>query len=115
MNTQNNAPTPEELQKKLQEFMKTQYGDKVVFANVAPQAETAQAGESGPETKEKTYSFEFDFKPKDIKAYLDRFVIQQDEAKKVLSIAVCDHYNHVKAVERGEAKGEYNKQNVIIL
>src|SRR5256886_11458444 len=36
--------------------------------------------------------FEFNFLPRDIKAHLDRFVIKQDEAKKVLAIAVCDHY-----------------------
>jgi ATP-dependent protease Clp ATPase subunit len=37
--------------------------------------------------------FEFNFLPRDIKAHLDRFVIKQEEAKKVLAIAVCDHYN----------------------
>ncbi|MSR65015.1 MAG: AAA family ATPase [Verrucomicrobiae bacterium] len=115
MSISNNTPSPEELQKKLQEFMKTQYGDKVVIAAAAPQAETAQTGETGPEQKEKAYDFEFDFKPKDIKAHLDRFVIKQDDAKKVLSIAVCDHYNHVKMVESDKAKGEYNKQNVILI
>ena len=40
--------------------------------------------------------FEFNNIPRDIKAHLDRFVIRQDEAKKALSIAVCDHYNHAK-------------------
>ena len=115
MNASNSVPNPEELQRKLQEFMKSQYGDKVVFANVAPQTEAAQTNETTTDTKEKTYNFEFDFKPRDIKIYLDRFVIQQDEAKKVLSIAVCDHYNHVKRVENGKASGEYTKQNVVLL
>jgi len=52
--------------------------------------------------------------PRDIKAHLDRFVIKQDEAKKVLSIAVCDHYNHVNHVRQlekeradGAAETEY--------
>ena len=35
--------------------------------------------------------FKFDYKPKDVKVYLDRFVIKQDVAKKVLSVALCDH------------------------
>lgn len=38
----------------------------------------------------------FDRKPEDVKAHLDRFVIGQDEAKKALAVAVCDHYNHVR-------------------
>jgi endopeptidase Clp ATP-binding regulatory subunit ClpX len=63
--------------------------------------------------------FIFDKIPRDIKAHLDRFVIQQDEAKKVLSIAVCDHYNHINhlrslAAEEGRAL-EYVKQNVILI
>merc|ERR1712137_1040281 len=54
----------------------------------------------------------------DIKAHLDRFVIRQDEAKKALSIAVCDHYNHVKtlkAQEEEEDKVELQKQNVMVV
>src|SRR5207249_8932160 len=53
------------------------------------------------------------------KAHLDRFVIKQDEAKKVLAIAVCDHYNHVKAlaapVNADGRTPEYVKQNVVLI
>ena len=38
----------------------------------------------------------FNLKPREIRDYLDRYVIQQAEAKKVLSVAICDHYNHVR-------------------
>ena len=38
----------------------------------------------------------FDRRPKEIRDYLDRFVIKQEQAKRVLSVAVCDHYNHVR-------------------
>ncbi len=62
------------------------------------------------------------FLPRDIKAHLDRFVIQQDEAKKVLSIAVCDHYNHAKYLRKLQKENaaraeetEYAKQNVILV
>ena len=40
--------------------------------------------------------FDFSYKPRDVKSHLDRFVIKQDEAKKVLSVALCDHYNQVR-------------------
>ena len=39
---------------------------------------------------------EFNLKPREIRDYLDRFVIKQDEAKKVLTVALCDHYHHVR-------------------
>ena len=81
--------------------MKTNFGDKVSFATFA-QPNTAEAeGDEKPPTEPRD-GFAFDFLPRDIKAHLDRFVIKQDEAKKVLSIAVCDHYNHVNYLRRLE-------------
>ena len=65
---------------------------------------------------------EFNYKPRDIKTHLDRFVIRQDDAKKALAIAVCDHYNHAKhllSLEREDPEAaktiERQKQNVIVL
>lgn len=59
----------------------------------------------------------FHLKPRDVKDYLDRFVIRQDEAKRAMAVAVCDHYNHVRrCLEKPEAKDHpYAKQNVILL
>src|SRR3712207_3122590 len=94
-------PSPEELRSKLSEFMKTNFGDKVSFATFT-QPDAAEAeGEEKPQ-KRSNDEFAFNFLPRDIKAHLDRFVIKQDEAKKVLSIAVCDHYNHVNYLRRLE-------------
>ncbi len=36
-------------------------------------------------------------KPEEIKAFLDEYVIGQDEAKKVLSVAVYNHYKRIYA------------------
>lgn len=60
---------------------------------------------------------EFRLKPRDIRNHLDRFVIRQDEAKKVLSVAICDHYNHVRrCIENPEIQeGERAKHNIILL
>lgn len=111
-------PSPEELKSKLTEFMKSNFGDRIAFTSVA-QPDVAETGEKAP--PEEAEEFEFNFLPRDIKAHLDRFVIKQDEAKKVLSIAVCDHYNHVNYVRRlekenaGTNETEYAKQNVILV
>jgi ATP-dependent Clp protease ATP-binding subunit ClpX len=56
----------------------------------------------------------FNLKPKEIKKYLDRFIIKQDEAKKVLSIAICDHYNHIKDCHKNNDNKHYSKQNIVI-
>ena len=90
-------PSPEELKAKISEFMKQNFGDRVAFTTFTqPEPESAETGgEEKPDKIDKD-DFVFNFLPRDIKAHLDRFVIKQDEAKKVLSIAVCDHYNHAK-------------------
>src|SRR3954462_622345 len=115
-------PSPEELKAKLSEFMKTNFGDKVAFTTYTePEAAQAPTEEKPPQPTSDE-PFVFDFLPRDIKAHLDRFVIQQDEAKKVLSIAVCDHYNHANYLRRLEREDptraeeiEYIKQNVILV
>ena len=59
----------------------------------------------------------FNLKPRDIRDYLDRYVIQQAEAKKVLAVAICDHYNHVRQCLENPTLRErdYAKQNIILL
>ena len=59
--------------------------------------------------------FSFDRKPRDVKAYLDRFVIKQEEAKKVLSVALCDHYHHVRLARESKDQPNYSKQNIILV
>jgi ATP-dependent Clp protease ATP-binding subunit ClpX len=76
-------PSPEELKSKLTEFMKSNFGDRIAFTSVA-QPDMAETGEKAP--PEEAEEFEFNFLPRDIKAHLDRFVIKQDEAKKLRSL-----------------------------
>jgi len=116
-----NFPTPEELQKKLSDFMKAQFGNQVsVTTDIG--AMPADSGERGDSPRKSEEAFEFRYLPRDIKAHLDRYVIRQDDAKRVLAIAVCDHYNNVnymrkleKEDEKKARETEYTKQNVILL
>ncbi len=52
-------------------------------------------------------------KPQEIKAYLDDYVIGQDEAKKVLSVAVYNHYKRLLAPK--DLGVELQKSNVMML
>lgn len=55
-------------------------------------------------------------KPKEMKAYLDRYVISQDEAKKVLSVAVYNHYKRIAhAKSKGEEDGLIQKSNILLM
>ena len=52
-------------------------------------------------------------KPKEIKAFLDEYVIGQDDAKKVLSVAVYNHYKRITAAASSDV--ELQKSNILML
>jgi ATP-dependent Clp protease ATP-binding subunit ClpX len=53
-------------------------------------------------------------KPKEIKAYLDQYVIGQDEAKRYLSVAVYNHYKRLQQPS-GADEVEIEKSNIIMV
>ncbi|KAJ8611295.1 hypothetical protein CTAYLR_004175 [Chrysophaeum taylorii] len=59
----------------------------------------------------------FDLRPREVREHLDRFVVRQDEAKKVLSVAICDHYNVVRrcVADEREREADYSKPNILLL
>src|SRR2546422_1149874 len=104
-------PSPEEFQRQLSEFVRQHFQSAR-----GPAAETeSPAAPETPEGKGKAAPFEFKYKPREVKAHLDRFVIKQDEAKKVLSVALCDHYHHVRLALDGKETPNYAKQNIILV
>lgn len=86
-----------------------------------------QGRESGQEKRRKSNSTTFNFqqipKPKDIKLYLDDHVVGQDEAKKVLSVAVYNHYKRLSFLQSGNSgkkptgddQVELQKSNILLI
>jgi len=56
-------------------------------------------------------------KPAEIKKYLDQYVIGQEEAKRVLSVAVYNHYKRITQPpsKKGEEEIEIEKSNIVIV
>lgn len=104
----------------LQNFLK---GANIQFIPFGGDAESrSRADESAPEQKTSAEDLlkrvrEFNLKPREVKDYLDRFVIKQDEAKKVLSVAICDHYNYVRECLDHPEQSEKNhvKSNILLM
>lgn len=56
-------------------------------------------------------------KPHEIKAYLDEYIVGQDDAKKVLSVAVYNHYKRLKHNKNSDLKNnvEIQKSNILLV
>jgi len=54
-------------------------------------------------------------KPKEIKGILDEYVIGQERAKKVLSVAVYNHYKRVFMKKEGKEEIELQKSNILFI
>ena len=56
-------------------------------------------------------------KPAELKNELDKYIVGQDEAKKVLSVAVYNHYKRINNMAAGQTDGdvEIEKSNILLL
>lgn len=54
-------------------------------------------------------------KPAEIKAFLDQYVIGQDDAKKFLSVAVYNHYKRLMHTEKEASQIEIDKSNIVLV
>ncbi len=117
----NKIPTQEELQEDLAEFLRQKYGDSVqlgVQVHGQGERETeVEPPESGDHEELKRRILAFDMTPKEVKGYLDRFVIGQEDAKRGVAISICDHYNHIRECDRDPdvKDADYSKQNVLMV
>jgi len=115
INSGPNWPNPDELRKDMEEFFSKKYGDRVKLGVLNTEPDQARTADEGTEIQDAPLDIHFDYLPRDIKKYLDRFVVKQDEAKKVLATTICDHYNHIRRCSAKGACKEYSKQNIIML
>jgi endopeptidase Clp ATP-binding regulatory subunit ClpX len=111
-----------EIQKDLSDYLTKKYGRRIQFAGFAPIPEPAgEKVDDGEKEKEPGLAaIHFDMKPEELKAYLDEYLVKQDDAKEVLATKVCTHFNRIKAFETNrrhkpqESVGEI-KNNIIMI
>ncbi|MCP4203866.1 MAG: ATP-dependent Clp protease ATP-binding subunit ClpX [bacterium] len=54
-------------------------------------------------------------KPKEIKAFLEDYVIGQQQAKKKLAVAVYNHYKRIEFAEKARGEVELQKSNILLI
>ncbi len=88
--------------------------------SAGPRVAPTQPKDAGPEAPAEGApgagdTWDFHHKPRDVRDYLNRFVIRQEEAKRVLSVALCDHYHAVRLALQGREPANYSKQNILLM
>ena len=119
----NKIPSPEEIRKEFEKVIREKFGQSVQFhTEVAvprsvSKARTIRRDDHEEDEDSPLKKIKFNYTPKQVKAHLDKNIIHQTEAKKALSIAICDHYNHVLDCIHNKQKDNFNyaKQNVLML
>ena len=97
------VPGQKELEKELSDYLSKKYGAriKIVSPLMLPKA-GEEKGEEKASASDAVDKIKFDMKPEDLEAYLDEYVIKQDEAKAILATKVCTHFNRIKHERRGK-------------
>lgn len=109
-------PNPAEIQKEFQELIRKKFGNAVQVVTVDAMNPMQDIG--GPREEQKAppkKDFKFTHTPKQIVDHLNETIIGQEEAKRSLALAVCDHYRHIEAEQNGDKAVNYQKQNVLLL
>ncbi|MDY6825523.1 MAG: AAA family ATPase [Thermodesulfobacteriota bacterium] len=89
-----NIPDPKKVEKEIGDFLHEKYGDNIKLVTPIRAAEYDETGGEPHETKKP--DIQFDLKPEALVAYLDQFIIRQEDAKKILSTKICTHFNRIK-------------------
>ena len=115
-------PSQKELERELSDYLSKKYGDriKIITPFVFPKGEREETETKSKDSKGAASKINFNLKPEELEAYLDEYVIQQDEAKAVLATKICTHFNRIKYWEQqdrhngSEAVGMI-KNNIIMI
>ncbi len=97
-NNTTNLPSHRDIEKDISDYLSKKYGDrvKIIGFHAQPELEIDSTITADQPVKKKNTYFDFDIKPEELCAYLDEYVICQDEAKAILSTKICTHFNRIR-------------------
>ena len=116
------VPDQKELEKELSDYLSKKYGAqvKIVSPMMLPKAAEQKVEGETTAPSEAVDNIQFDMKPEELEAYLNEYVIKQDEAKAILATKVCTHFNRIKHERQSEKSQDPTvvgriKNNIIMI
>jgi ATP-dependent Clp protease ATP-binding subunit ClpX len=117
------VPDQKELEKELNEYLGKKYGDRIrlVVPMLFPKPQTEEVLKEEKELdEEKKSKINFDLKPEELEAFLNDYIIRQEEAKEILATKICTHFNRIKFTEMTKGRNRYEgvghiKNNILMI
>jgi endopeptidase Clp ATP-binding regulatory subunit ClpX len=102
-------PSQKEIEKDISNYLTKKYGERIKIIGIHAQPEVADSTVIDKKSAPGTITRNFSIKPEELNAYLDEYVIRQDDAKAVLSTKICTHFNRIR---HALAHPEHKEQGV---
>jgi endopeptidase Clp ATP-binding regulatory subunit ClpX len=116
------VPDQKDLEKELNEYLGKKYGDRIrlVVPMLFPKPEAEEVSKEEKELGEGKKKIQFDLKPEELEAFLNDYIIRQDEAKEILATKICTHFNRIKFTEMTRGRNRYEgvghiKNNILMI
>jgi len=116
------VPDQKELEKELNDYLGKKYGDRIrlVVPMLFPKTQTEEVSKEEKEQGETKKKIHFDLKPEELEAFLNDYIIRQDEAKEILATKICTHFNRIKFTEMTKGRNRYEgvghiKNNILMI
>ena len=115
-------PDQKELEKELNEYLGKKYGDRIrlVVPMLFPKAQTEEVSKEEKEVGGEKSKIHFDMKPEELEAFLNDYIVRQDEAKEILATKICTHFNRIRFTEHTKGRNRYDgvghiKNNILMI
>jgi len=116
------VPDQKELEKELNEYLGKKYGDRIrlVVPMLFPKPQAEEVSKEEKEQGEGKKKIHFDLKPEELEAFLNDYIIRQEEAKEILATKICTHFNRIKFTEMTKGRNRYEgvghiKNNILMI
>jgi endopeptidase Clp ATP-binding regulatory subunit ClpX len=116
------VPDQKELEKELNEYLGKKYGDRIrlVVPMLFPKPQTEEVSKEEKGIGEGRSKIHFDLKPEELEAFLNDYIIRQDEAIEILATKICTHFNRIKFTKLIKGRDRYEevghiKNNILMV